>query len=113
MYKFVIGLQAGRKRCSFPENAKNVVFAKNQIFKAVNLDFRAGILAEQNRLADFDCGVYAGAVVQKLAFAYGHNFALLGFFFGGIGNYYTAFGGFFLINSFDQDAVRQRTNVHV
>ena len=68
------------------KDAQNILLAEDQIFLAFHLDFRTGVLAEQDAVA----GVYiqwnARAVRQNLAVAGGDDFALLRLFLGRIGN---------------------------
>ena len=65
----------------FIQRCHDVVFAHDQVFYALNLDFRAGILAEKDGVSRFDGHGDQLAIFCTLAFAGGDDFALLGFSF--------------------------------
>ena len=58
----------------------DVFFAHHEQFFAVDLDGLAGVLAEQDAVADFDVERTNLAVFETLAFADGYDFALIGLF---------------------------------
>jgi hypothetical protein len=64
---------------------RNLVLAHDQQFLAVDLDFRAAVFTEENAIARFHVEGLTGSVFFILAFAYGDDFAFLGFFLGSIG----------------------------
>src|SRR3954466_5009843 len=66
------------------QDSKDLVFLHDQQLFAVNLDFRSGILAEQNAVAFFYCQ-RNGLALFKLAGSSGDNNAFLGFLFCRVG----------------------------
>ena len=94
------------------ENAEDFVLTHDQVLFAIHLDVAAGVLAEQDAVADLHIERNHFAVFQALAFADGDYFAFLGLFFGGVGNVQTALHLLLLLNPFDHDAVVERTNFH-
>jgi hypothetical protein len=68
------------------DDSQNLVLAHNQQLFAVEFDLLAAVFAKKHAIARFNVQRLAGAVLSILAFADGHNFALLGLFFRAIGN---------------------------
>ena len=87
------------------EHREDFVFAHDQILLAVELDFLAGILAEQDEVAGLHIQRNPGAVVLHLAVAHGDDFALLRLFLGGIRDDDPADFLFPLVDALDEDAV--------
>src|SRR5262249_26119870 len=90
------------------EYAQNFVFLHDEEIFAVNLDFSAGVLAEQNAVAFFHCEREYLAFFVAAPLAGGDDFAFLRLVLGRVGDNDTApgSGGFF--NAPNQDAVVQR-----
>jgi hypothetical protein len=65
------------------QDSKDLVFLHDEQLFAVNLDFRSGILAEQNAIAFFYCQGN-GLAFFKLAGSSGDDDAFLGFLFCGV-----------------------------
>src|SRR3546814_19876880 len=64
----------------------NVVFLDDQQVNAIELDFGAGVFADQHLVALLDLGCAHVAVVQGLAFADGDDFPLERLFGGRVGD---------------------------
>src|ERR1022692_3068132 len=94
------------------QNSEDFVLTHNQVLFSIQLDIAAGVLAEQDAVADLNVEGHNLAVFEALAFAYGCNFAFLGFLFRGIGDVQTTLHLFLLLDPFDHDAVIERTNLH-
>ena len=86
-------------------NGEDFVLAHDQVFVAVDLDFLAGILAEQDRVAVLDVERDALAVLVGLAGADGNHLALLRLFLGGVGDDDAPDFLFFFLDAFNEDAV--------
>ena len=94
------------------QNAEDFVLAHDQELFTIQLDVAAGILAEQDAIANLDIQRHEFAVFQALALADGHDFAFLRFFLRGIGDVKATLHGFLLLDPFDHNAVIKRTNLH-
>src|SRR6185436_4618089 len=94
------------------DDGHDVFFAHDQKIFAVDFHFRSAVLAEQNLVADFHIEGTDLAVFENLAFADRHDLSLNGLFGRAIGNDDTARGGAFLLETFHDDAVMKRTNLH-
>ena len=95
------------------ENAEHFVLAHDHVLFAIQLDFAAGILAEQDAVAGLHVERHDLAVFQTLAFADGDDFAFLRLFFCAVGDVKAAVRLLgFVLNPFDHDAVIERTNFH-
>ena len=82
------------------------------IASAVDLDFGAGPLAEQHAVANFEIDRSQLAALIAAARADGDHFALGGLFLGRVGNDNAASGLLFGLDTFDHDAVVERTEFH-
>ena len=80
------------------ENPEDLVLAHDQILFAIQLDVAAGVLPEQDAIADLDIQRDHLAVFEALALADGDHFALLGLFLGRIGDVEAAVHLFFLLD---------------
>jgi len=69
----------------FLDDGEHVPLAENDVLIAVKLHFGAGILAEDDPVADFHFKGKLLAVLENLAGADGDDFALGGLFLGGVG----------------------------
>src|ERR1035441_8624873 len=90
------------------EHAQYFFFAHDDEVFAIDLDFGAGILAEQNAVAFFYIEGTNLAFFADLAFAGGDDFSLHRFVFGGVGDDDSATSGVGFFYPTDQDAVMQR-----
>ena len=81
------------------QNAEDFFFPHNEEIFAIDLDFRPGILSEQNMVAGFHVQRENFAFVVRLAFADGDDFALLRLFFGGVGDNDAPADGFAFLNA--------------
>src|SRR5690606_26871129 len=68
------------------DHRQDLFFTDNQQFVAIDLDGLAGVLAEQNLVANFDVDRQHFAVFGFLARANGQDFTLIGLFSGAIGD---------------------------
>src|ERR1035437_1093139 len=101
----------GRLGAAF-QNPEDLVLAHNQVLFVIQLDVAAGVLAEQDAVADLHVqGIYL-AVFQALALAHGHYLALLGLLLGCIRNIQATLHLLLLLDPFDHDTVIERTNFH-
>ena len=90
----------------------NDVDAAYEEFLAADLDGLAGILAEENAVADLDIHRDELAGIVALARTDGNHFALIGLFAGRIRKNDAAGGGALDFETLDNHAVMQRTNLH-
>jgi len=95
------------------ENAEDIFFAHDLVFNTVDLDLAAGILAEQNPVANLHIHGQHGSVFGHFTLANRLDDALLGLLFGGIGDDDASGRGGFLFYSFNDDTIPQRSDVHV
>jgi hypothetical protein len=82
------------------------------VFVTIDLDFLAGILSEQDRVASLDVKGDARSVVFDLAVAGRDDFALLGLLFGGIRDDDAADLLLAFLDPLDDDAVVQWSDLH-
>ena len=68
------------------DDAEHFVFAHDEVFLTIELDFLSGVLAEEDEVAGLDVERDALAVVLRLAVAGGDDFALLRLLLGGVGD---------------------------
>src|SRR5277367_630710 len=94
------------------QNSEDFVLAHNHQFLAVDGDFAARILAEQDAVAGLHVGRDNFAVFHTLAFSNSDDFALLRLFFRRIGDKQSADFGLLLFNAFHNDTVMERSNIH-
>src|SRR3954463_13663696 len=102
---------AGGARAVF-DHGQHFVLAHDEVLLTIELDFLAGILAEEDLVARFDIERDSLAVVLGLALAGGNHLALLRFFLGGIGDDDAPHLLFAFFDALDNDAVVQRSDVH-
>src|ERR1700730_8028300 len=81
-------LAAARAGCSTGalEDPEYLIFAHNQQFFSVDLDFRTAVLAEEDSVTRLDIQCLARAVFLIFAFANGNHFTFLRFLFRRVGN---------------------------
>src|SRR5664279_3993384 len=89
------------------QDAENFFFTHNEEVVAVDLDFRTGILAEQNAIACLHVEREGFTLVVALASADGDHFAFLRLVFGTVGDDDATPGGFGLFYTTNHDAVMQ------
>src|SRR5215471_19715288 len=94
------------------ENAHDVALFHDQQLLAVDLDFSARPLAEQNAVADLNVDRDQLAALIATTRTYGDDFALGGLFLGRVGNDDAACGLLFGVDAPDHDAVVKRTEFH-
>src|SRR5580692_3590396 len=90
----------------------DVFFAHHEQFVAVDLDGLACVLAEQDAVTNFHVEGDLCAFVVTLARADCQNFALIRLFCCGFGDHDARRSLGFLIQTFDDHAIMQRTKVH-
>jgi hypothetical protein len=97
----------------FPsDDAQDLVFAQNHVFLIVDLDFRAGVLAEQHAIARLDLERDHLAVLADASRADRDDAALGRLLAGGVRDDDAALLLFLLLDPLDQDAVVQRPDLH-
>ena len=82
----IIGEARAEKDRFLFDNSQDVVFPHHQEIIAINLDFRAGIFAEQHYVANLDIQRKNLAVFGLLAVTNSHDLAALRLFFCGFGD---------------------------
>src|SRR6185312_11302589 len=94
------------------DHGHDVFFTHDQELFAVDLHFRSAVLAEQNLVADLYVERADVAVLENLAFADRYDLSLHGLFSRAIGNHDAARGSTLFLQTFHDDAVMKRTNLH-
>src|SRR5579885_2384026 len=94
------------------DHGHDVLFPHHEQLLAVDLDFRAAVLAEEDLVADLDVERTDLAVFENLAVADRDDLPLDRLLSRRIGNDDSAGGGTLLLQAFDDDAVKKRTNLH-
>src|SRR5512147_1989528 len=107
----VFGLRELGLRLLF-DDAEEIGFLHDQQLLAVDLDFRAGPLAEQHPVAGLDVERNDLAVLVAPARADGNHLAFLRLLLRGVRNDDAAFGLVFLLDALDDHAVVQRPKLH-
>src|SRR4030095_5978960 len=79
------------------QNAEDVILAHDDVLSAIQLGLASGVLPKKDAVADFDVEGNQFAILKPLAMTYGHDFALLGFLFGRVGDDNTAVRGFLFL----------------
>src|SRR5437016_2592246 len=99
-------------RAGVVDDGQHFVFAHDEVFLTIELDFLSGIFAEQDEIA----GLYVKrgplAVVFHLAGAGGDDLALLRLFLGAVGDDDPPDLLFAFLDALNNDAVVQRSDVH-
>src|SRR6266404_5305039 len=94
------------------DDAHDVRLLHDEEILAVELDLRAGPLAEQDAVARLDVERHERALLIAGARADGDDLAFHRLFLGGVGNDDAALGLAFFLDSLDHDAVVKRTELH-
>src|SRR3984957_3753422 len=94
------------------DHGHDVFFTHDHQIFAVDFDFCCAVFAEQDLVADFHIESTDLAVFENFAFADRYDLSLHGLFGRGIGNKDSARRGTFLFQTFHDDAVMKRTNLH-
>src|SRR6056297_303117 len=95
------------------DDSEDVVLAHDQILLTFNLDFTAGILAEQNLVAFLDIQWQNLAFRSYFAFTYRNDLAFLRLFLGdGVGDNNSRSGLGFLFHTLDNDTILQWSDLH-
>src|SRR2546428_512939 len=92
--------------------AEGVFVAQNPVLIVVTLHFGAGVLPEEDRAAILDVERDLLPVLGPLAIAHGDDLALLGLLLPRVRYDDAALFHFLLLESLDENAVVQRTNLH-
>ena len=87
------------------QNAEHIVLAHDDVLRALQRDLVAGVFSKKDTVAGFDVESHQCAILQALAVADGHNFALLRFLLGGVGDDDAIPRGFLFVNPLHHDAV--------
>src|SRR5690606_27798787 len=99
------------KRPGSAQDREDVVFLHHQVLGAVELDLGAGVLAEQDLVADLHLGGAHAAVVEHLALAHGDHLTLDRLLGRRIRDHDATGGDLLLFGALDHDAVVQRLDV--
>ena len=94
------------------DDAHDVFFTHDEQFFAIDLNGLSGIFAKQNAITFFNVQRDLLAVVIALARANRNNFALIGFFGGGVRNNDARSGFTFFFEALDDHTIVQRTDFH-
>src|SRR6185312_1864376 len=94
------------------DHGEDFFFADDQDFVAIDLHGLAGVLAEQNLVADFQIHRDQLAVFGLLARADGQDLALIGLLGRAVGDHDTRGGGALVVQTLDDHAIMQRTQCH-
>ena len=98
----------GAGRLGRLDDAEDVRFLHDEVFGAIQGNFGAGPLSEENAVASFDDGGDQLARVLAGAFAGGDDFTLGGLFLGGIGDDEPPLGLLFALHAAHQHPVVKR-----
>src|SRR5438105_4925637 len=93
-------------------NGEHFVFAQDQVLFVVDLDFGAGILADEDAVPLLHVERELLAILVDLALADGHDFGFHGLLLGGVGDDDPPLAGFLFFESFDENPVIKRSNLH-
>src|SRR5690606_23263540 len=93
------------------DDGQNIVLAHDENLFTVNLHSLARIFAEQDALSYFDRQRGDGTVFITFTIAHSNNFALFGFFCGGIGDHDARGSRAFCFDSLDDNPVVKGTNL--
>ena len=101
-----------RARGLFLDHAQDVVFAQDETVFAVDLDFGAGVFAEQDGVTRLDVELPHGAIFEDLAVADGDDLPLDRLLLGGVRDDDSRPWSSLLVHANDDNAVLKRTNLH-
>src|SRR6266508_3556367 len=110
-FRVVLSVWSGRLELLL-DHAQDVVFSQDETVFAVDLDFGAGVLSEENGVTGLHVELPHRPVLEHLPVADGDNLPLYRLFPGGVWNDDPAFGHFFFFNPTDDDATLQRPKAH-
>src|SRR5580765_3643139 len=94
------------------EHAEDFFLAQDHVLRAVDLDVRAAVLADQDAVALLHFGRDALAVLGEAARADGHDLALLRLLLRGVRDDDAAPDGLLLLDTADEQPVGERLEVH-
>ena len=94
------------------DDRQHFVLFHDEVILPIELDFLAGILTEEDRVAGCDVQGNALAIVLGLAASGRDDFALLGFFLRRVGNDDSPDLLFAFFKALDDDAVVERSDIH-
>src|SRR5258706_13754672 len=95
---------------SLLDDAEDVVLAQDEMLLTVDLHFGAGVLAEEDDVARLDVELANFAVLENLAVAHGHDFALDRLLLRTVRDDDPALALLFFFDPLDDAAVLQRSN---
>src|ERR1700733_5112558 len=96
---------------SLVEDAEDVVFANDEALFAVDLHFRAAVLAEEHAVADFNVQLANGTVLLDLAVADSDHFSLDRLLFRRVRDDDATLALLLFLDALDDDAILQRANL--
>src|ERR1039457_46995 len=91
------------------DDSEDVVFSHHQKVITINLNFGAGILAEQHHIANLDIQRQDFTFFSLLAIAAGYDLSALRFLFCGFRDEKSPLGFGFFFDPLDEDAVLKRS----
>src|SRR5690554_4147619 len=94
------------------DDREDVVLAKDEIFRATDLDLGATVFAEEDLIALFHVEGRHGTVLTDTAVSDRLDHALDGLLLGGIGDDDPTLGLKLFFQTFDEHSIVQRTNLH-
>src|SRR6266568_1526630 len=95
------------------DDAEDVLLAHDEVLLAVDLDLGTGVLREEDAIAGLDVERTDVAILQHLAVADGEHLALDRLLLGRVGDDDAPLGLLFLGDALHDDAVLERTDLHM
>src|SRR5687768_6791861 len=93
-------------------DAQNLVFSDDQIVLAIQFDLCAGVLSNEHVLPSLHVQGHSLAVVVYATAADRHDFGLLRFLFGSIGDDDATDTLFLFLDTLDENAITKRSDIH-
>src|SRR5262249_17200805 len=94
------------------DDGEHFVLAQDQVLLVVDLDFRSGVLADQDAVTLLDVQGQLLPLFVDLSLADGHDFRLHRLLLGRIGDDDSSFANLLLLEPLDEDSVVERSNLH-
>src|SRR5215212_6240936 len=105
VFKFRFELAGLRHFGGRIQNAEDFVLTHDDELFAIQLDFAARVLSEENAISDLHIARNQRSVFQTLAVPDSHHLALLGLLFRRVGDDDSALHRFLLLDPFDNKAI--------
>jgi hypothetical protein len=94
------------------DDSEDFVFPDHEKFLILDLEFRAGVLADEDAVSLFDVERELLSVIVDFALADGDDFRVHRLFLGGVGDDDPPLARFPVLDALDEDPVVERTNLH-